>query len=188
MYVYCLNSPSNLYDPDGRCSRFLGFLWKVDCNSPTCSTSKSYIKPSPPVESIGTYNDSNGNPIGKVYIIQGSQLEDMNRSKEATDVVIIDKRTESKPAMQVQNSYAISNKEYQRQICQLMVNYNTNNPVDPAWYRTVDSMLIEWKAHNDGYKARVLIGLFKDNAAERLMHVDFDNDAEGTPYWGFLGK
>jgi len=103
-------------------------------------------------------------------------------------VVIIDNRTSSIPSMQVQNSYTISNEYQQEQICNLMLTYNAANPVEPAWYRTVDSMLIEWKAHNHGYKCRLVIGIFKKNAADRLRHVDFDNDAEGLKYWDFLGK
>ena len=188
MYTYCLNNPVDRLDPDGRCSKFLGFLWKTDCKSPTCPTSKSYKKPSPPVNSVGTYNDKNGKPIGNVYVIQFDQLNDMNNAKNKNDIVIIDNRAADKPSMQVRNSHTISNKNYQTQICQIMLDYNSNNPVTPAWNRTVDSMLIEWQAHNDGYAARVLIGIFKDNAAERLRHVDFDNDAEGLAYWDFLGK
>lgn len=81
----------------------------------------------------------------------------------------------------------VSDKNHQTQICQIMIGYNTNNPVEPAWNRTVHSMLIEWEAHNDGYSARLVIGIFKENAAERLRHVDFDNAAEGLEYWDFLG-
>ena len=32
-----------MYDPDGMCSRFLGFLWKIDCGKSTCETSKNYV-------------------------------------------------------------------------------------------------------------------------------------------------
>ena len=47
MFAYCGNNPVNLYDPDGRCYRVLGFLWKVDCGKSTCPKSKNY-DPSPP--------------------------------------------------------------------------------------------------------------------------------------------
>ena len=66
--------------------------------------------------------------------------------------------------------------------------YNTANPGQSAWHRTLESMLTEWQAHNDGYKFRGVIGLFKENAAERLRHVDFDNAAENLKYWDYLGK
>ena len=175
-------------DSQGHCSKFLGFLWKIDCKSSTCPTSKSYVKPSPPVSPSGTYKDKSGKQVGNVYVIQSSQLDEMNKAKKTNDVVIIDYRTSSIPTMQVRNSYAISDSNQQKQICQIMIDYNTDNPVEPAWNRTVDSMLIEWRAHNDGYAARFVIGFFKDNAAERLRHVDFDNQAEGLEYWDYLRK
>ena len=34
-------------DTDGRCSKFLGFLWKVDCGQSTCPTSKKYSERTP---------------------------------------------------------------------------------------------------------------------------------------------
>ena len=42
MFTYCLNNPVMLVDPDGRCSRFLGFLWKIDCGKATCEDSVNY--------------------------------------------------------------------------------------------------------------------------------------------------
>ena len=72
MYACCLNSPSNLYDPDGRCGRFLGFLWKVDCKQASCPDSKNYVKPKD-VDPIGSYNKG----YGYVYVITEDQLDIM---------------------------------------------------------------------------------------------------------------
>lgn len=188
MYAYCLNNPINMEDSCGHCSRRWGFLWKVDCKSSECPTSKNYIKPSPPVTSSGTYNDENGNPIGNVYIIQSSQMDKMNKSKEDNDIIVIDNRTSSNPSMQVRDSYRITDIDQQTQICKILVNYNATNSVSPEWNRTEASMLIEWKAHNDGYHARFVIKFFKENAKIRLQHVDFDNESEGLEYWDYLGK
>ena len=41
MFAYCGNNCVNMHDPDGKCSRFLGCLWLVDCGQPSCETSKS---------------------------------------------------------------------------------------------------------------------------------------------------
>ena len=41
-FVYCNNNPVIMHDPNGTCSRFLGFLWKIDCGKATCSSSKNY--------------------------------------------------------------------------------------------------------------------------------------------------
>ena len=43
-------------------------------------------------------------------------------------------------------------------------------------FRTIDSMLIEWDAHNDIY----LI-----TRHERVRHTDFDKNDEGVGYWEF---
>ena len=188
MFAYCNNNPVNMEDSCGHCSRFLGFLWKVDCNSSSCPKSKKYVKPTPPVNPSGTYVDKKGNTLGNVYVIDPSQLKVMTQAKEKNDVIIIDKRTESNPTMQVQDSYKISNKNQQKQICEVMLDYNASNPIEPAWNRTTDSMLIEWDAHNDGYTCRFIVSIFKDNASERLRHVDLDNESEGLEYWDYLGK
>ena len=188
MFAYCGNNPVVTYDPDGRCRKFLGFLWNIDCKSTSCRTSKNYIECSPPVSSVGSYYDSNKNLIGNIYVVQEDQLAEINKVKAEQDVVIVDKRTAPNPTMQVRDSYKITDPDQQEQICQAMIDYNTNNPVEPAWYRTIESMKIEWKAHNHGYSVSPVIGFFKDNAKERLSHVDFDNQAEGLGYWDFLKK
>ncbi len=182
MYAYSLNDPVNRFDPGGNCSKFLGFLWKVDCKQSSCPKSKKYIKPKE-VNPIGTYNKGKGN----VYIVTTDQLKTVDEW-EKNAVVIVDKRTSSNPTMQVQNSYKITKTKHQKEILNLMIEYNDSNPVDPTWDRTIDSMLIEWDAHNDGYKGRFFIGLLKENAAERLRHVDFDNASESLKYWDYLGK
>ena len=188
MFAYCGNNPVVTYDPDGRCRRFLGFLWNIDCKSTSCRTSKNYIECSSPVSSVGSYYDSNKILIGNIYVVQEDQLAEINKVKAEQDVVIVDKRTAPNPTMQVRDSYKITDPDQQEQICQAMIDYNTKNPVEPAWYRTIESMKIEWKAHNHGYAVSPVIGYFKDNAKERLSHVDFDNQAEGLGYWDFLKK
>ena len=36
-----------MVDMDGTCSKFLGFLWKIDCGEPSCPTNKNYENNSP---------------------------------------------------------------------------------------------------------------------------------------------
>ena len=47
MYSYCQNNPVMFSDKNGMCSKFLGFLWKIDCKNPNCSTSRKYINRTP---------------------------------------------------------------------------------------------------------------------------------------------
>ena len=174
MYAYCLNNPINMNDPDGRCSRFLGFLWKIDCKQASCADSKNYIKPKA-VDPIGSY----GNGRGYVYVVTEDQL-DIMEGKEKNAVVIVDKRASSDPNMQIQHSYQISRTKHQKEIAQLMCDYNTSNPVSPEWSRSVNSLVEEWKIHNIAY------GL--GYKRERTGDCDFNNADEGKGIWDFVGR
>lgn len=174
MYAYCLNNPVNMYDPDGRCSRFLGFLWKIDCKKASCPESKNYVKPKA-IDPIGSYNKG----WGYVYVITEDQL-DIMEEREKNVVVIVDKRTSSDPNMQIQDSYRITKTKEQKEIAQLMINYNTSNPVEPVWSRTLDSLVEEWKLHNFAYN----LG-YKQ---ERTGDCDFNNADEGMGFWDFVGR
>lgn len=178
MYAYCMNNPVDMYDPDGACSKFLGFLWKIDCKQASCSDSKNYVKPKA-VDPIGSYNKGRG----YVYVVTEDQL-DIMEEKEKNVVVIVDKRSPISPDpahdpnMQILDSYRITNTNQQKEIAQLMLNYNTANPVSPAWNRTLDSLVLEWEIHNNVYRT----GFFQINTKD----CDFNNGDEGKGYWDFF--
>ena len=175
LYIYCLNNSVNMYDPNGRCGRFLGFLWKVDCGQASCPDSKYYVKPKT-IDPIGTYN----NGQGYVYVVTENQLASIMQDKEDNVVVILDKRTDSDPNMQIQDSYMVSYTSHQREIAQLMIDYNAAHPVDPAWSRTLDSIVNEWIFHNLAYAM-----MYK---RERTGDCDFNNADEGKDFWDYIGR
>ena len=175
MYAYCLNNPVNMYDPDGRCSRFLGFLWKIDCKQASCPESKNYVKPKA-VDPIGSYNKGQG----YVYIVKEDLLDEIMEDKEDNVVVVLDNRTASDPNMQIQDSYRITKTQQQKKIAQVMLDYNTSNPVEPAWSRTLDSLVEEWKLHNFAYSWGI--------KRERTADCDFNNADEGMGFWDFVGR
>ena len=175
MYAYCLNNPVNMYDPDGRCSRFLGFLWKKDCKQASCPESKNYVKPKA-VDPIGSYNKGQG----YVYIVKEDLLDEIMEDKEDNVVVVLDNRTASDPNMQIQDSYRITKTKQQNEIAQIMLDYNTSNPVEPAWSRTLDSLVEEWKLHNFAYS----LGIKR----ERTADCDFNNADEGMGFGDFVGR
>ena len=175
MYAYCLNNPVNMYDPDGRCSRFLGFLWKIDCKQASCPESKNYVKPKA-VDPIGSYNKGQG----YVYIVKEDLLDEIMEDKEDNVVVVLDNRTASDPNMQIQDSYRITKTKQQKEIAQIMLDYNTSNPVEPAWSRTLDSLVEEWKLHNFAYSWGI--------KRERTADCDFNNADEGMGFWDFVGR
>ncbi len=100
--------------------------------------------------------------------------------REKNVVVIVDKRTSSDPNMQIQDSYQITKTKHQKEIAQLMLNYNIANPVEPAWVRTLDSLVEEWKLHNFAYNIR-----YKQ---ERTRDCDFNNADEGKGFLDFIGR
>ena len=188
-YAYCLDNPTSMYDPDGKCSRFLGFLWKIDCGQASCPDSKNYIAPKF-VDPVGTYDNGGG----YVYVVNESQLEAIMTGIEPNAVVAVDKRinTDNKDYnqdIQIRNSHEITDSNHQKEIIKVICAYNAANPVYPAWNRTEESMYIEWQAHNDGYVLSPLIKLmFKRDVSDNCAHVNFDNKDEGLGYWDYYKK
>ena len=177
MFAYCNNNPTNCLDPDGTCRKFLGFLWKIDCKQASCKTSKNYVAPKS-VDPTGTYNKGKG----YVYIVPEEDATSIMENKEDNVVVIVDKRVGSSsnydPNMQIIDSHKIGSKTQQREISQMMLDYNEANPVTPAWSRTIDSLVTEWQIHNTVYN----LGLFRENTAD----CDFNSGDEGKGYWDFF--
>ncbi len=178
MFAYCSNNPANMYDPNGTCSRFLGFLWRVDCKQASCKTSKNYIAPKG-IDPVATFYNGDG----YVYIIMPDQLDAIGKNIEDNAVIIVDYRlsnctNEYDQNMQIRNSYRITDTMLQAQIVQIMQQYNLNNPVTPAWSRSTKSLIEEWQLHNLAYS----FGVMRKSTA----HCDFNNDDEGKRLWDFF--
>ena len=159
MFAYCGNDPVNYVDPNGKCRMLFGILRITDCKQRDCPNSKYYV----PVDEailIGTYND------GRRYVYV---------------VTIYDNRAAKNPDMRICNSYRIFNANHQRDIAQLMLDYNDANPVNPAWSRTLDSLVKEWKYHNFAHN-------FLWYKPAQTAHCDFDNADEGKTFWDYIGR
>ena len=147
----------------------------VDCKQADCPTSKNYIKPKS-IAPAGTY----GNGSGYVYIVADDQLNEIQKDKEPNVAIIVDKRNNTDPNMQIIESYKISNKKQQSEIIDIMIDYNTNNPSNPGWNRTKESLLKEWEIHNTVYA----LGFYRSHTAD----CDFNNADEGQGYIDFFVK
>ena len=189
MYVYCVNNPANMYDPDGRCGRFLGFLWKIDCKQASCPDSQNYIAPKF-IDPVGTYN----NGAGYVYVVKESQLNEIMTNIEPNAVVAVDKRMNTDDPqynqnIQIRYSHKITNPNHQKEIIKTLCSYNAANPVSPAWNRTEGSMYTEWQAHNHGFLLSPLGKLLLNrDVSDNCEHVDFDNKDEDLGYWDYYRK
>ena len=176
-----------MLDPNGCCSKILWF--KKDCGQASCETSKNYITPKS-VDPVGTYNRGQG----YVFVVKPDQKDSFMQNLESNAVVVVDYRKNSDDEkydqnIRIMNSHKIKSKEIQREIIAIIVGYNEQNPVAPEWIRTPESMLTEWKAHNDGFALAPLAMMFlsrdiKDNCA----HVDFNNLDEPLGYWDYYKK
>jgi len=188
MFTYCRNNSINLVDPTGYCS-YLGSIHapRQDCNSAYCPTSKYYA------QCIGSFASSTRN----VYVIKSNQQEYLNEitsQLKKNSVIVVDKRHFSDDPnynqnIQILNSYTISNPFYRRAIIRLVLEYNKINPVEPAWIRTEDSLVVEWAAHNDGhFLAPGILFITKRDVSENTAHVDFDNKDEDLTYFDYYFK
>lgn len=104
----------------------------------------------------------------------------MENIKKDADVIIVDYRINTDPNMQIKQSYKIGKRKYQKEIAQIMIDYNFENPVDPAWDRSVNSLVDEWLFHNFAYS----IGYKR----ERTADTDFNNNDEGKTFWDFARR
>lgn len=93
------------------------------------------------------------------------------------NIVVVDYRNWNDPNMQIRDSYLITDFVEMGDIANILLEYNEDNTENYSWSRTVDSIIIEWDAHND-------LNNISDH--ERLKHVDLNNADEGTTYIEFV--
>lgn len=104
-------------------------------------------------------------PLGRVYI--GNEEYINSLTKEENNVYVLDER-ESKKNIKIFNSYKITNRNYQKDILNIIYDYETRYPSD--WDRSVETMFTEWNAHNFCYN----INYRRDHTTD----VDFENSEE----------
>ncbi|MBE6544327.1 MAG: RHS repeat-associated core domain-containing protein [Ruminococcaceae bacterium] len=78
------------------------------------------------------------------------------------------------PVFQIENSYKIIDANQQRAVLEYIMASDLYS--QEVYCRTIESMLVEWKAHNH---------IFSASPNERCRHVDFDKNDEGVSYSDF---
>ncbi len=133
------------------------------------------------------FNDESGQyvkKVGNVYIlnISGTDEEKASiadaQSIGTNDVVVIDYRNNNNPNMQIRNSTKITDKNAQKAIIGVLLEYNLKHSSN--WKRTEASMVSEWVWHNRANafsKGAESIGKTND-WVNRTQHVDLDNEGE----------
>ena len=104
---------------------------------------------------------------GRIFI--GSKeylasLEDVND----TDILVEDLRDSENPDFKIHNSYLITDRNIRNEILVVLCEYEKCHPSN--WDRTIESMRLEWLAHNLSY-------IF-NYEQHRTTDVDLDNNDE----------
>jgi RHS repeat-associated protein len=123
-------------------------------------------------------NDPVGNidPTMKVEYPLCNQLHlySGNAKPVAGKINVLFMPTIANPVFQIENSYKIVDEAQQRAVLEYIM--ESEMYVQEIYCRTLESMLVEWKAHNR---------IFATSPNERCRHVDFDKNDEGLTYSDF---
>ena len=173
MFVYCGNNPVNRIDFTGN---HWYFLWIDDLfeamSAPKNDTKNTSHEISYPSENINkpikiktvTYTSDDVN----IYVTgNGSQVADKVNVELMPEHKMNDK---SNPNIKIYDSHKIRNTKNQREILQIVM----SNPLydSTVFFRTENSYVTEWKAHNLLYD----LAFFSDYLQKKFGDVDLDND------------
>jgi hypothetical protein len=119
------------------------------------------------------YNEEDG-PFasysdGYVYIGDKEYLNSLH-DITSKDILVLDERDNKDPNMTILNSCNITDKEKRNEILEILCYYEEIYPT--KWDRSIESMRLEWFAHNFSYYVN-----YKTNDAKS---VDLNNEDETT--------
>ena len=172
MFTYCGNNPVCRIDESGKCYYNIYGEWCHD----NWEYLHGYVRKPDPRAVVAVKEP--------VMIVT-----DENVSLPHKTVKVVDQRKAKDPNMKIVDSYKIKSKENMKLILEALLEYNQENPVDPAWERTLNSMIIEWDAHNFGYDKGDIAEFFgRKDVKPRCKDVDLNNLDEGRSFWGFFMK
>ena len=101
-------------------------------------------------------------------------------ARQRGEIAVYDDRFTENPSFRIFDSYQIRKNSVKREVLSAMIAYNEAYPSDPAWRRTVNSLVLEWMEHNFAYR----VGFLRS----RACNVDLDNHAEGKGAFGYFCK
>ena len=171
-FAYCGNNPVNRFDPFGTCFYDINGVWRHD-NWEYLGGYK--MKPEP--EKAG--ETSSGKTV---YVANDANYTTVKPSVKVIDYYDnTDTNGNPNPDFQIVNSAHIHSVKEKQEICMMVHDYYISNyytnPEQLLWNRSVESLYIEWTAHNIGYK------VFGE---KRCLHVDLDAKDGGKSYADFL--
>ena len=105
---------------------------------------------------------------GLIYIGDESYIESINPSEG--DVLVVDERDSVDSNFKIIDSYKITDKDTRNDIIEAILEYNRMYPM--VYERSVESMRLEWLAHNILYNLNYEV--------DRTRDVDFEVSEENT--------
>ena len=163
MFAYCLNSPISLIDESGTRAYFA-----MHSLNEGGADDIIYVEPEEVEDELEPYSTVNNGTI-KIYIVpsgSGRSLADEIGSSGQAFVVEDLREAPQNANMRIYYSYLVDDPNLQREILNVLIDYNIANPSNQVWSREVEEMLYEWDYHNWLAKAGFNI--------ERTGHVDLD--------------
>ena len=105
---------------------------------------------------------------GKIYIGKALFLQSLTDLSE-DDILVLDQRfSPTNPNLKIMSSYRITDREQRNEILEVLCRYEECYP--SPWERSIESMRVEWTAHNLSY--------YLNNHRERTTDVDLNNEDE----------
>ena len=106
---------------------------------------------------------------GYIYIGDEDYIDSLTDICE-NDILVIDQRNSTDPNFKIIDSYRITDKDIRNDIISVICDYNMEYPCD--YYRSVESMRLEWFMHNVSYNLNYEV--------DRTRDVDFEISEENT--------
>lgn len=105
---------------------------------------------------------------GYIYIGDMEYINSLNINDG--DILIVDQRNMDDPNIKILDSYKITDKDIRNDIICVICDYNNEYPC--GYYRTTESMRLEWFMHNMSYNLNYEV--------DRARDVDFQASEEDT--------
>ncbi len=104
---------------------------------------------------------------GRIFIGNEDYINSISNRFD-TDIFVLDQRNCSDPNFKIYSSYLITDKNVRNEILEILCEYELLYP--SKWDRTIESMRVEWLAHNVSY--------FFNYEPKRTIDVDLNNNDE----------
>ena len=109
---------------------------------------------------------------GNIYIGDEEYINSLTNICE-NDILVVDERNSTDPNFKIIDSYRIKDKDIRNDIICAICDYNNEYPCN--YYRSIESMRLEWFVHNIAYHLNYEVDRTRDVDFEISEEDDYDN-------------